>query len=53
MDAEVTPADPDAAATHAAERRRRQKSRALIMALLLGAFVVLIYAITIVRIGEQ
>jgi hypothetical protein len=35
------------------ERRRRQKSRALILALLLGGFVVLVYAITIVRIGQQ
>ena len=40
----MTPADED-------EVRRRQKSRAIIMALLLAAFVVLIYAITIVRIG--
>ena len=31
------------------EIRRRQKSRALLMALLLGGFVVLIYGITIVR----
>ena len=31
------------------EIRRRQRSRALIMALLLGAFVLLIYGITIVR----
>ncbi|WP_269845234.1 hypothetical protein [Allosphingosinicella deserti] len=31
------------------EIRRRQKSRALVMALLLGAFVLLIYGITIVR----
>jgi hypothetical protein len=31
------------------EIRRRQRSRALIMALLLGAFVVLVYAISIVR----
>ena len=35
------------------ELRRRQKSRALVMALLLGAFVVLLYAITIVRIDQQ
>jgi hypothetical protein len=35
------------------EIRRRQKGRALVMALLLGAFVVLVYAITIVRIGQQ
>ena len=35
------------------ERLRRQKSRALVMALLLGAFVILIYAISIVRIGQQ
>lgn len=30
--------------------RRRQKSRALVMALLLGAFVILIFAISIVKI---
>jgi hypothetical protein len=29
--------------------RRRQRQRALIMALLLGAFVILVYAISIVR----
>jgi hypothetical protein len=33
------------------EVRRRQRSRALIMAVLLGAFVVLIYAITIAKMG--
>jgi hypothetical protein len=38
---------------HEDEVRRRQKSRALIMALLLGAFVVLVYAITIARMGPQ
>jgi hypothetical protein len=31
------------------EIRRRQKARALLMGLLLGAFVILIYAITIAR----
>jgi hypothetical protein len=31
------------------EVRRRQKSRALIMALLLGAFVILVYAISIAK----
>lgn len=31
------------------EIRRRQKSRALVMALLLGAFVLLIYAISIAK----
>ena len=31
------------------EIRRRQKSRALVTALLLAAFVILIYGITIVR----
>ncbi|HEX2763940.1 MAG TPA: hypothetical protein VHM92_08905 [Allosphingosinicella sp.] len=31
------------------EIRRRQKARALIMALLLGGFVILIYAITIAK----
>jgi hypothetical protein len=33
------------------EIRRRQKARALIMAVLLGAFVVLDYAITIAKMG--
>jgi hypothetical protein len=33
------------------EVRRRQRARALIMALLLGAFVILIYAITIAKIS--
>ena len=31
------------------EIRRRQRSRALIMAVLLGAFVILVYAITIAK----
>jgi hypothetical protein len=34
---------------HLAEVRRRQRGRALIMALLLAAFAALIYGITIVR----
>jgi len=33
------------------EIRRRQKSRATIMALLLGAFVILVYAISIAKMG--
>ena len=33
------------------EIRRRQKSRALIMAVMLAAFVVLVYAITIAKMG--
>lgn len=33
------------------EIRRRQRSRAIIMAVLLGASVVLIYAITIAKMG--
>ena len=33
------------------EVRRRQRSRAIIMAVLLGAFVVLVYAITIAKMG--
>ena len=33
------------------EIRRRQKTRAIIMALLLGGFVVLVYAITIAKMG--
>ena len=32
-----------------AEIRRRQKSRALVMALILGAFVILFYAIAIAK----
>ena len=35
------------------EIRRRQKGRSLIMAIALGAFVVLLYFITIARIGAQ
>ena len=33
------------------EIKRRQKTRAIIMALLLGAFAVLVYAITIAKMG--
>jgi hypothetical protein len=33
------------------EIRRRQKARALIMGVLLAAFVVLVYAITIAKMG--
>jgi hypothetical protein len=33
------------------EIRRRQRSRAIIMAVLLGLFVVLVYAITIAKMG--
>jgi len=33
------------------EIRRRQRSRALVTALVLAAFVILLYAITIVRMG--
>jgi hypothetical protein len=33
------------------EIRRRQRARAIIMAVLLGAFVVLVYAITIAKMG--
>lgn len=35
------------------EIRRRQRGRALVMALALGGFVILLYAITIVRMGTQ
>jgi hypothetical protein len=35
------------------EIRRRQRSRAVIMAVLLGAFVVLVYAITIAKMSGQ
>ena len=35
------------------EVRRRQRSRALVMGLALAAFAVLLYFITIVRIGAQ
>ena len=34
------------------EIRRRQKARAIVMALLLGGFVILVYAITIARMGS-
>ena len=45
----MTPDGPE----REAEVRRRQKGRALVLALLLGAFVILIYAITIVRMGQH
>jgi hypothetical protein len=45
----MTPQSPLPDPAHAAEARRRQRSRAIIMAVLLGAFVLLIYGITIVR----
>ena len=35
------------------EIRRRQKARAVIMAVLLGAFVLLVYAITIAKMSGQ
>ncbi len=35
------------------EIRRRQRSRAVIMAVLLGLFVVLVYAITIAKMSGQ
>jgi len=38
----MTPIDPD-------EGRRRQRSRATVMAVLLGIFVVLMFAITIAK----
>jgi hypothetical protein len=49
MDRPVTPEDPG----RLTEIRRRQKGRALVMALLLGAFVILVYAITIVRMDQH
>ena len=36
-----------------AEIRRRQRGRAIAMGLLLGAFAVLLYLITIARVGAQ
>ena len=44
----MTPPDPVTD-----EIRRRQRGRAIVMGLALGAFVVLLYLITIVRIGAQ
>jgi hypothetical protein len=44
----MIPDDP-----RADEIRRRQRGRAIVMALALGAFVVLLYLITIARIGAQ
>jgi len=35
------------------EIRRRQRGRAVVMALALGAFVILLYLITIARVGGQ
>jgi len=42
----MTPAEQD-------EVRRRQRSRAIIMAVLLGAFVILVYAISIAKMGMR
>ncbi|MEA3012794.1 MAG: hypothetical protein QOD42_1339 [Sphingomonadales bacterium] len=42
----MTPAEQD-------EVRHRQRSRALIMAVLLGAFVILVYAISIAKMGMK
>jgi hypothetical protein len=36
-----------------AEIRRRQRSRAIIMGVLLAAFVILVYAITIAKMGAR
>ena len=41
--------DPVGDAARLAEIRRRQHGRALVMALLLGAFVVLVFAISIAK----
>jgi hypothetical protein len=45
------PPAPGRALSHQDEVRRRQRSRALVTALALAAFVILVYAITIVRMG--
>jgi hypothetical protein len=42
----MTPDDPEA---EDKEIRRRQRSRALVMGVLLGLFVILVYAITIAK----
>jgi hypothetical protein len=42
----MTPAEQE-------EVRRRQRSRAIIMAVLLGAFVILVYAISIAKMGMK
>jgi hypothetical protein len=44
----VTPDDPQ---PDDAEIRRRQRSRAVVMGVLLALFVILIYAITIAKMG--
>ena len=46
LDRRMTPAEQD-------EVRRRQRSRAIIMAVLLGAFVILVYAISIAKMGMK
>jgi hypothetical protein len=42
----MTPAEQE-------EVRRRQRGRAIIMAVLLGAFVILVYAISIAKMGMK
>ena len=44
----MSPRDP-----HIEEVRRRQRGRAVVMALLLATFAVLVYLITIARMGTQ
>ena len=46
------PAAPPAARSHQDEIRRRQRSRATVTGLALAAFAILLFAITIVRIGN-
>jgi hypothetical protein len=48
----MTPREPDQAPNQA-EVQRRQRSRAIVMGLALAAFVILVYAITIARMGSQ
>ena len=45
------PPPPSTKAPSTEEIRRRQRSRALLMGILLGAFVILVYAITIAKLS--
>ena len=49
----MTPPEPTGPDPHSDEVRRRQRSRSIVMALALGAFVILMYFISIARMSGQ
>ena len=53
LEGAASPAMPEAPLSHDQAVRRRQRSRALVTGLALAAFAILLYAITIARLGSQ